>query len=332
MRSRSAPARARAIWASTMPNLTPRLKRDPAGLQRQISLATGQGIHRGGELDRAQLADVAADQVVEQLEDRRRQQVHAEEAEEMPRAEAGHLEPQLGQRGVGLLDDLVDDVDLGMLRLPAAGDRPVLVDQVLPGGLHGGDGAPLGRGQLDQLAGASPGLGGDVHMIAQQQEAGLIAGERPGAPDGMAVALGLGLDGELQPLLEVDEPSRLLLGPLELPGRLEECGVVAELLAIDGLVARAHTTQISSIPLSMASSAMIWSTGLVEPVAVDKRQHRLLHGVGDRILPRPAAGRRDHRLGHLHDSSPLPVARLVVPAWRTPFSRPGFPYTREALD
>ena len=136
--------------------LDPEVEPRPPRLQRQVSLATGQGVQGRGELDRAQLADVAADQVVEQLEDRGRQHVHAEEAEVMPRAEAGHLEPQLGQGRVRLLDDLVDDVDLGMLGQPAAGERPVLVDQVLAGGLHGGDGAPLGRGQLDQLAGASP--------------------------------------------------------------------------------------------------------------------------------------------------------------------------------
>ena len=55
----------------------------------------------------------SSDQVVEQVEDRRRQHVHAEEAEVMPRAEAGHLEPQLGERRVRLLDDLVDHVDVG---------------------------------------------------------------------------------------------------------------------------------------------------------------------------------------------------------------------------
>ena len=53
------------------------------------------------------------DEVVEQVEDRRGQDVHAEEAEVMPRPEAGDLEPKLGQRRVRLLDDLVDHVGVG---------------------------------------------------------------------------------------------------------------------------------------------------------------------------------------------------------------------------
>ncbi len=106
-------------------------------------------------------------------------------------------------------------VDLGMLVEPTAGERPVLVDQVLAGRLHGGDRAALGRGQVDQLAGASPRFRGDVDVIAQQQQERLVADERPGTPDGVAVALGLGLDGESQPLLEVDEPAGLLLGPFD---------------------------------------------------------------------------------------------------------------------
>ena len=78
-----------------------------------------QCIERRRELDLAQLADVLADQLVEQVEDDRRQHVHAEEAEVVARAQAGHLQPQLGQGRVGLLDDLVDGVDLGMLRAAA---------------------------------------------------------------------------------------------------------------------------------------------------------------------------------------------------------------------
>ena len=88
----------------------------------------------------------------------------------MPARRAGHVQPQLGQGRVGLLDDLVDDVDVGMLGQPPAGERAVLVDQMFAGGLHGRDGAVLGRGQLDQLPGAPPRLRGDIKVVAQQQQ------------------------------------------------------------------------------------------------------------------------------------------------------------------
>ena len=80
------------------------------------------------------------------------------------------MQPQLGQGRVRLLDDLVDDVDIGMLGEPAAGQGAVLVDQMFAGGLHGRDRAILGGGQLDQLARAPPGLGRDIKMVAQQQQ------------------------------------------------------------------------------------------------------------------------------------------------------------------
>ena len=76
--------------------MTPRLCRAPLGLQGQVALAAGQLVQGGRELDRAQLAAVAGDQLAEQVEDGGRQDVHPEEAEVMPRAEPGDLEPQLG--------------------------------------------------------------------------------------------------------------------------------------------------------------------------------------------------------------------------------------------
>src|SRR5207244_2485972 len=39
----------------------------PAVLQGQVFLAAGQGVQRGGELDRPALADVAADEVLQQV-------------------------------------------------------------------------------------------------------------------------------------------------------------------------------------------------------------------------------------------------------------------------
>ncbi len=107
----------------------------------------------------------------------------------------------------------------------------------------------------------------------------------------MTVAIGLGLDGESQPLFEIHEPAGLLLGPCERLGRLEMRGVVAKVLAVDSLVARAQTTQISSMPLSMASSAMIWSTGLVIPSRSTSGSIAFctLSATGYCRAPRPAA-------------------------------------------
>ena len=48
------------------------------------------------------------DEFVQQVEHGGRQHVHPEEAEVMARPQAGDLQPQLGQRRVRLLDDLVD--------------------------------------------------------------------------------------------------------------------------------------------------------------------------------------------------------------------------------
>ena len=53
--------------------------------------------------------------------------------------EARHEEPKFGQGQVGLFDDLVNRVDIGMTRLPPARQGAVLMDQMLAGGLHGRD-------------------------------------------------------------------------------------------------------------------------------------------------------------------------------------------------
>ncbi len=67
----------------------------------------------------------------------------------MPGPQAGHLQSQLGQGRVRLLDDLVDAVNLGMLGDPASGESPVLVDQMFAGCLNRRDGALFGDGQVD---------------------------------------------------------------------------------------------------------------------------------------------------------------------------------------
>ena len=178
------------------------------------------------------------------------------------------LRRKLGDRRVRLLDDLVDGVDVGPVVDPPAGEGPVLVDQVLAGRLDGRRGAPLARRQVDQLAGASAVLLRDVEVIAQEEQEGLASPTNSRArPDRVAIAQRLLLDGEPEPIGQFSHPPGLLLGPGHaLVGRPEVGGEGPE-LACDRRPrppGRA-TTQTSSIPLSIASSAMIWRTGLVRP-------------------------------------------------------------------
>src|SRR5262249_50261376 len=97
----------------------------------------------------------------------------------------------------GFLDDLLDDVNLGLLGQPPARQGAVLMDQMLASSLDRRDGTVLGGRQLDQLPGTAPRLRRDVEMIAQKQEERFGADEGARAPDGMTVALGLRLDREV---------------------------------------------------------------------------------------------------------------------------------------
>ena len=215
------------------------VKAGAASFQGKIPLFSRERVQGRRELDLAQLANVLADELIEQVEDERREHVHAEKAQIVARAQTRHVQPQLGQGRVGFLDDLVDGVDIGMLGQPPAGQRAILVNQMFAGGLHGRDGAVFGGGQLDQLPGAPPGLRGKIKMVSQQQQKRLPPCERSRAPDRVTVALGLGLDGELQPLLEFDNAACLFLGPVEpLVGRAQVGGVVAKVGAINGFVTR----------------------------------------------------------------------------------------------
>ena len=142
-------------------------------------------------------------------------------------------------------------------------------------------------------------------MIAQQKEKRFVADQRPRAPDRVAVAVGLGLNGETQALFQVEQSPGLFLGPVDAAvGRAEVRGVVAKVIAIDGFVAgRGDDADLLDSALERFLGDDL-EHGLGEPVAVDERKHGFLHGVGRRILPRPAAGRRDHRLRNLHRRFP----------------------------
>jgi hypothetical protein len=52
-------------------------------------------------------------------------------------------------------------------------------------------------------------------MVYEEQKKSLPARKRSSTPDRVTIALGLGLNGELQPLLELDNAACLFFGPIE---------------------------------------------------------------------------------------------------------------------
>ena len=103
-------------------------------------------------------------------------------------------------------------------------------------------------------------------MVPQQEQERLAGNELAGAPDRMAITLGLGLDREAEALLEIEEAAGLLFGPFHPLERRPQVGrVVAEMIAIDGLITWRTDDADLFDPASSASSAMIWRTGLVRP-------------------------------------------------------------------
>ena len=103
------------------------------------------------------------------------------------------------------------------------------------------DGALLGLGQVEQLPRASALFARHVEVVPQEQQERPVADEAPRAPDRVAVADRLVLDGEVEPLLQLDDPPRLLLGPRHpLERRPEVRCVLVEITAVDRLVPRRH--------------------------------------------------------------------------------------------
>ena len=104
----------------------------------------------------------------------------------------------------------------------------------------------------------------------------------------MTVAFGLGLNRKQQALVELDETPGLFLGPIDsLVSRAQVGGIVAKVVAIDGFVARRGDNADLLDPAVEGFLRDDLEHGLGEPVAVDQGQHRFLHGVGRRVLPRP---------------------------------------------
>ncbi len=143
-------------------------------------------------------------------------------------------------------------------------------------------------------------------MVAQQKQERLAGGKLAGTPDSMAVTLRLGLDREAKALLKIEQTAGLFLGPFHsLESRPQVSSVVAEMIAIDGLVAgRANDADLFDSTFERLLGNDL-EDRLGQAIPIDNRQHRLLHRVRCRILPRPPSRRSNDRLGNLHVAWPL---------------------------
>jgi hypothetical protein len=126
--------------------------------------------------------------------------VHPEEAEVVPGAQAGHYERLLGLGGRGLLDHLLDAVEALAALDTLASHRAEEGQQVLARGLHARDGASVGDGGLNQLLRAALVATAEVNVVTDHVQEWLAAHELAGAEDRVPVSAWLVLRHEAQPL------------------------------------------------------------------------------------------------------------------------------------
>ena len=128
--------------------------------------------------------------------------VHAEEAEVVARAEAGDNQFLLGNGGRRFLDHVGDVVESLASAHWRGCDGAVKGELALVCRLYGGN-RPIGLGRdVEELAEAGFGGEGEIEVIAHHEEEGIIAGEIPGAEDGVPISPRLGLLDESD-LIEV---------------------------------------------------------------------------------------------------------------------------------
>ena len=130
----------------------------------------------------------------------------------------------------------------------------------------------------------------------------------------MPVPQGIGQVGEPETLLQLDQPTGLLLGPLQPPeGRPEVFGVVAKLVAVDGFVARRADVADLLDPAFECLLGDDLEDRHGQAIAIDHREQVLPHGngIGGRIPPCPATSRGDDRPGDPHVEPP-PMSRMIA--------------------
>ncbi len=152
---------------------------------------------------------------------------------------------------------------------PATTHRTIVGQQALAGGLERRDRTQLCFGDGHQSLGAALVCATDIQMIADKVQKRILAGERPGAMDGMSMAQGFSLVNKMQ-----------------------TTSMVAGNLDIGPFVARAdHNPDL----VNARGQHLLDQDG----------QHRFLRTVPidqrlERQSPLPAPGCCNHRLGNLH--------------------------------
>lgn len=163
----------------------------------EVAAALGEFGEGAGEGDGG-LACGGVDGCVEEFEDWRCEDVHAEEAEVVAETEAWDIEFLFCLSGRGFFEDAADFVEAGAVLDAGAADGAVVGEFTFVGFLDCGDGAGFAAGDIDELASAADGGAADVEVVADHEEEWFSGGEFPGAEDGVAVAEGCVLRDELE--------------------------------------------------------------------------------------------------------------------------------------
>lgn len=117
-----------------------------------------------------------------------REHVHAEETEVVAEAEAGDDAGLLRDGGRGFLDHALDLVEIAATGDERARDGAVVAKLALGRGLHGGERAALGAGEVEQLTCATRLAAADVEVVADLEEKRIGPDEFASAEHGVAVA------------------------------------------------------------------------------------------------------------------------------------------------
>jgi hypothetical protein len=175
--------------------------------------------------------------------------VHAEEAEVVAGAQAGHEAVLFGERRCRFLQHMLDGGESSACRHKRAADGAVVLELALVGRLDGGDGAGFRLGGIEKLACAALGRLGNVEVVADLEEKRLVADELAAAEHGVAVAKRCGLFDERQlggvgcedarvgvaVAFGVDEPDLFDAGGEHLVEDDGECGFLGAVAIGEGL-------------------------------------------------------------------------------------------------
>ena len=168
-----------------------------AGFVGEIAFAAGQFSQGGGELNFFARFGVGHF-MIEQIEHRGSEDMHAEEAEIMSGAQPRDDQLLFGIGGGGFFEDFIDQIKERAAGDAFAADGAVVREHIFAGGLDGGDGAGFGAGDFHELLGAAPFFLAEVEVIADEVEERFTRGKRPGAEEGVSVAERGGLFDELE--------------------------------------------------------------------------------------------------------------------------------------